>query len=666
MAPVGKENQRVPLPLPKTPAEPGRKESALLVTGALSSSKIPLLSKSRHPPELRQSQPQACSSKARSEAIRTCKISHSSPVLELAAGLPPKSLPREPLAETQLTASGCRNEEVNAAEFVPDLEALASILSNTGLTNKMVSAAHKPSLAQQVPLKGKRACLASIGSTRSSLCTKAPMMNPFCLSHISTSASEDTGHPQSWSLAMNTQQPKTLSTTVKNLKPGVEVAEASRPAEALDGDRHSSSASAPEAKPLSNAAGGSQSAQSSSAGKKGTTGTSWEEEEFISDPAAKASILLNIGLSHSTLGATDKVSLVQWVPLKDAQKPSVICDNVQGEGASLPQTRMSVLSAGKFGRVSCRSTQGLKGLERLDASGAQRTNTPHERCSTVECSPYGLARRIPITSSQSLRRMPWTCSRIPVTSSAKDKRVKCLDRVTRQMGAIGSKEEGTSVPWEKIAVRLFDDEMAASVKKVPAVPGISTEMGKLQRIELLAQLLQQEMDGHVDYEEAPSLEELHKLLTARCSPTPEASMPALPSAPPQDPGPSSCERAPDVTVAVPSAPGSTHTTSSQLPVCLNPSLQEVSCPSSGARNTDLAKQRLDHLLTAPLRFHEACLNDECAFYTSRLASLAQPSAHRCQEPVAKMLNAHDAMHFIPISASVPLSPPSEAERTPPS
>lgn len=53
--------------------------------------------------------------------------------------------------------------EVNSAEFVSDPEALASILSNTGLTHQMVSVAHKPSLAQRIPLKGKRACLTSIG-----------------------------------------------------------------------------------------------------------------------------------------------------------------------------------------------------------------------------------------------------------------------------------------------------------------------------------------------------------------------------------------------------------------------------------------------------------------------------------------------------------------------
>ncbi|XP_070790882.1 tastin [Pituophis catenifer annectens] len=662
MAPVGKENQQVLLPFPKTPDKPSWKENTLLAAGTLSSSKIPLLSKSRHPPEWRQSQPQPCSSKA-----RTCELAHSNPVLELAAGLPPKTPTREPLSDMQLTTSGCRNKgdvshgkEVNSDEFVSDPEALASILSNTGLTHQMVSVAHKPSLAQRVPLKGKRACLTSAGNAYSSLGTETPTMNPFRMSHISTSASTDMDRPQSLSLGLNTQQLKTLSTTLKNWKPGVEMAKANQPTGTVEED---SSASSLEAKQPSNVAGGKLSTQSS-VGRKEITGTSGKEEEFTPDPAAKASILLNIGLSHSDFGATGKVSLAQRVPLKDARKQSVKCDQMQGEGPSLSQPRMT-MSAGKYGRVPCRTTPGPKGLEKLEASGVQRTNTPFGRCSNAECSPYGLARRVPITNSQSLRRTTWTRHRIPRTACTTDKRVKLLDRVTGQMGAIDSKEEDAPVPWGKIAVRLFDEEMAASVKKVPAAPAISKEMGKLQRIEFLAKLLQEEMDGDIDYEEAPSLKKLHKRLTVHSLPTPEASEPELSSTPPQDPKPSLCEQATDLNnVAVTPAPCTTLTTSSQLHVCPRRSPQEVICPSSSAMSTGLAKQRLDHLRTAPLRFHEACLNDECAFYTSRLASLAQPSAHRCQEPVAKMLNTHDTMHFTPILASAPLSPPSEEERTP--
>ncbi|KAM3845465.1 tastin isoform 2-T2 [Vipera latastei] len=603
MAPVGKENQQVPLPFPKTLDKPGWKENTLRAAGTSSSSKIPVLSKSRHPPEWRQSQPQPCSFKG-----RTCEMSHSNPVLELAVGLASKTSTREALSEMQLTTSGCRNEgdvshgkEVNTAEFVPDLEALASILSNTGLTHQTVSAAHKPSLAQRVPLTGKRARLTSIG---------------------------------------------------------VEMAKANQPTKTVKGDNSTSSL---EAKHLNNVAGGNLSTQSS-VGRKEITGTSGKE--FTPDPAAKASILLNVGLSHSALGATGKMSLARRVPLKDARKPSVMCDNMQEEGASPSQPRMSVMSAGKYGRVLCRTTPGPKGLEKGEASGAQQTNPSLKSCSKAECSPYGLARRVPIASSQSLRRTPWIRHRTPLTSCMTNKRVKVLDRVTGPMGAVGSKEEDAPVPWAKIAVRLFDEEMAASVKKVPTVPTITKEMEKLQRIEYLAQLLQQEMDGHIDYEEALSLKKLHKCLRVHGSPTLQASKPELSPTPAQDPKPSLPEEAPDLTVTVTSAPTSTHTTSSQLHVCPSPSLQEVSCPSSSATSTGLAKQRLDHLRTAPLRFHEACLNDECAFYTSRLASLTQPSAHRCQEPVAKMLNAHDTMHFTPISASAPLSPPSEEERTP--
>ncbi|XP_058029277.1 tastin isoform X2 [Ahaetulla prasina] len=662
MAPVGKENQQGSLPFPKTPDKPGWKENILPAAGTLSSSKIPLLSKSRHPPEWRQSQPQPCSSK-----VKTCELAHSSPVLESAAGLPPKTPTREPLSDMLLTTSGCRNKgdmshgkEVNSTEFVSDPEALASILSNTGLTHQMVSVAHKPSLAQRVPLKGKRACLTSTGNAHSSLGTETPTMNPFRISHISTSASTDMDHPQCLSLGLNAQQLKKLSTTLKNWKPGVEMAKANQPTGTVEGD---SSASSLEAKQMSNVAGGKLSTQSS-VGRKEITGTSGQEEEFTPDPAAKASILLNIGLSHSAFGATGKVSLAQRVPLKDARKLSVRCEHMQGEGPSLSQPRMT-MSAGKYGRVPCRTTPGPKGPEKLEASGVQRTNTPFGRSSNAEWSPYGLARRVPITNSQSSRRATWTHHRIPRTACTTDKRVKLLDRVTGQMGAIGSKEEDTPVPWGKIAVRLFDEEMAASVKKVPAVSAISKEMRKLQRIELLAKLLQQEMDGDIDYEEAPSLKKLHKRLTVHSSPTPEASEPELSSTPPQDPKPSLCVQATDLNnVAVTPAPCSTCTTSSQLHVSPRASPQEAICPSSSATSIGLAKQRLDHLRTAPLRFHEACLNDECAFYTSRLASLAQPSAHRCQDPVAKMLNAHDTMHFTPILASAPLSPPSEEERTP--
>lgn len=44
------------------------------------------------------------------------------------------------------------------------------------------------------------------------------------------------------------------------------------------------------------------------------------EEEFVPDPAAKASIFSNVGLSHFAFGANGKLSLAQRVPVKDVHK----------------------------------------------------------------------------------------------------------------------------------------------------------------------------------------------------------------------------------------------------------------------------------------------------------------------------------------------------------
>ncbi|XP_053231214.1 tastin isoform X6 [Podarcis raffonei] len=647
MARVGKENLQEVLPLPVTSAGEGREKSASLAAGALSSSKIPVLRKTRIPREVKQSrqQPQnslhqACPSNARRKGIEMSKMPHSGLVpdaaaVEPASGLMPKMLSREPLGEMHLSTSGHRNEgcvlngkEVSTVEFVPDVAALASILSNTGLTNHMVSAAHKPSLAGRVPLRGNRACSTIVGTGRGSLYTGVPAANLPRMSYISRSTSKDVNQPQS----SNTQQLKMRSATFENPGPRVEVVKPSRPTENLGVGKPQDSAPRPEAEGLNGTVEGGIATQrlmatakvtecllslisSDSAGKKEITGTPWKDDGFVPDPAAKASILLNIGVTHSALRATADLS-------------------TRGESVCLPLPCTSVRSTEKFGRVSCRSTQRLKGQQKSEASGAQLANTPGGRCSAADHTPYGLARRVPIASPQSS---------------------------------------------ESIAVRLFKEEIAASAKKVAAVPVITPEMGKLQRIKLLAQLLQQEVNDGINHDIAPTLGELHKLLSDHCSPAQEAPKPGL-TTPVPSPGPHLCKLAPG-SVAMAPEPGTTHaTTSSQQPVCPTPRMPSVQLPASSGSGTsmpllglmsscgnsavDQVKQRLDDLLSAPMRFHEARLNDECAFYTARLASVTQPSAQRCKEPVAKMLEVQDAMHFIPISATP--SRPMEAERVLPS
>nr|XP_028567869.1 tastin isoform X1 [Podarcis muralis]XP_028567878.1 tastin isoform X1 [Podarcis muralis]XP_028567887.1 tastin isoform X1 [Podarcis muralis] len=691
MARVGKENLQEVLPLPVTSAGEGREKSASLASGALSSSKIPVLRNSRIPREVKQSrqQPQnslhqACPSNVRRKGIEMSKMPHSGLVpdasaVEPASGLMPKILSREPLGEMHLSTSGHRNEgrvpngkEVSTVEFVPDVAALASILSNTGLTNHMVSAAHKPSLAGRVPLRGNRACSTIVGTGRGSLYTGAPAANLPRMSYISRSTSKDVNQPQS----SNTQQLKMRLATFENPGPRVEVVKPSRPTENPGVGKPQDSAPRPEAEGL-NLEGAiatqrlmstatvteclSSLISSDSAGKKEITGTPWKDDGFVPDPAAKASILLNIGVSHSALRATADRS-------------------TRGESASLPLPCTSVRSTEKFGRVSCRSTQRLKGLQKLEASEAQLANTPGGRCSAADHTPYGLARRVPIASPQSSHRSPWIRNRAPVSSCIKAKKVNLASKITSLKDSVDSKEDDTAVAWESIAVRLFKDEIAASAKKVAAVPVITPEMGKLQRIKLLAQLLQQEVNDGIDHDIVPSLGELHKLLSDHCSPAREAPKPGLLTTPVPSPGPDLGKLAPGSAAMAPE-PCTTHaTTSSQQPVCPISRMPSVQLRASSGSGTsmpllglmsscgnsavDQVKQRLDDLLSAPMRFHEARLNDECAFYTTRLASVTQPSAQRCKEPVAKMLEVQDAMHFIPISATP--SRPMEAERVLPS
>ncbi|KAJ6656494.1 hypothetical protein lerEdw1_003782 [Lerista edwardsae] len=682
MAQTGKENRQGTPHFLRTPAEPGRKESILLAASALSNSKIPVLSKSCFPPEVKQSPQQnrlqqGCPSSTKSQRVKTpkksCTVSDPGvAALESVAG-PPKGRSRDPLGEMQLSTSGRRNvskdgvsdsKEAATVEFLPDADALASILSNTGLTNQMVSTTNKPSLARRVPLRGPRACSVSTGAGRGSLYKEVSAVNLVRMSHASRLAPKDMAPSQSFSLALNGQQLKALSATLENVGPGV----APRPDPSLEnpgkcqdsGVRYKAGcpSSAPEA--------GSP-VPSSSAEKKESAGTSRQvpldslvllatDEEFVPDPAAKASILSNVGLSHSALRANGKLSLAQRVPVKDAQKPLAACGTRDG-GAALLGPGMSATPTAKFGRVSCRSARGLKGLEGSGASLAQPANTPSKRCSVLDFSPYGLARRVPIACPQSLGPNPSKCSRMPFSSCVKAKRAGAQCQ--------------TDTPQEKVAVRLFHDDLGTLAMKAPAVPVITQEMRKLQRIELLAQLLQQEITGGVDREVMSPLEELHKLLSAHCSSAPKPSQPTTLQ---PDSGPDLCKQAPvspfagapELSAALADAP-------SQQTVCPSPSVRSVQSPSPKASSTgDSAalapvgqvRQRLDELLQAPHRFHEACLNDECAFYTARVTSAPRASVPRCKEPVAKALDATDAVHFIPISAT--MSKFAEEERSSPS
>ncbi|KAF6340692.1 trophinin associated protein [Rhinolophus ferrumequinum] len=406
--------------------------------------------------------------------------------------------------------------------------------------------------------------------------------------------------------------------------------------------------------------------------------------------------------------------------------------------------------------------------------------------SVTRPSPFGLAQRVPspgpsaLASYSVLRRLairPKT-QVTPIPSAPRDQQARCLSGPSPQ-----SCPEEPALTWEQIAVRLFDQESCIRLQEGTGKPPVATPHGphpsrtpnlqelKMQRISILQQLLQQEVEGlaggqctpvnggsSLDMAELqPLLAEIPRTLNApehnlgafhlheslehsglpkRCLPE-ESGQPQLcPGAepevaqlhPPAEPGPpESCQRRepeipeptpqeqPEVSEACPLVdPGSLQvclqgqtglpapsprvepgtsevcslapscpesspqpccsqwapaTTSvifsSQRPLCASPpicSLQSLRPPTGQAGPSNLAprtlalRQRLKACLTAIHCFHEARLDDECAFYTSR--ALPPGPSRVCTNPVATLLEWQDNLCFIPVGSAAPQDSPS--------
>ncbi|XP_047642492.1 tastin isoform X4 [Phacochoerus africanus] len=439
-------------------------------------------------------------------------------------------------------------------------------------------------------------------------------------------------------------------------------------------------------------------------------------------------------VTHSDEGGGGPLGLAQRVPLKETRE--------------IPHT--------KDGRDSCP----------MPSPG--RVMPP----AVARPSPFGRAQRVPSpglsvpTSYSVLRRLAFRPKTqfTPLPSASRVQQARWLSGLSPQPCP-----EEPAVPWEQIAVRLFDQESCMRLQEGPGKPPpVSTPCGphpsrtpslqeiKMQRISILQQLLRQEVEGLAGGQCAPlnggsslDMAELQPLLAeiSRTLNAPESNNsgafqppgplhpsampePCLPEAcgeepepcPEAEPGPpESCPRrepgisepstqeqlkvlepcppgAPRPLQACPlgqtrpaepspkvetgrapqspesspqpsrgqRAPATTSLTfSSQRPLCASPpiySLQSLRPPTGQADPHNLAprtlalRQRLRACLSAIHCFHEARLDDECAFYTSR----APPSGltRVCPNPVATLLEWQDALSFIPVSSAAPQDSPS--------
>ncbi|KAF6122330.1 trophinin associated protein [Phyllostomus discolor] len=611
------------------------------------------------------------------------KATHQEEKSERLAG---STLPRNPLEElrpsprAQNVGPGPppQTEVPGVIEFVADPEALATILSGEGV--KSCRLGRQPSLAQRVLVRGSQGGTIRRGQGARASAYLAPRTPQNRLDPARASCFSRLEGPGPRSRTLCAQR---LEAVIPPSGPSF----------------HSSAR--PSFQRLKRETGGNS-----------RTSVSQALGLLLETPAQPASVPEGEHevATHSDEEGKGPLSLTQWVPLRETQEITHTKD--RRDCHSVPSPGHVLLP------------------------------------SITRPSPFGLAQRVPSPGPSAL--------------------VRCLSGLSPQ-----SCPEEPALSWEQIAVRLFDQESCKRWQEGPGKPPVATPHGphptrtpnfqelKMQRISILQQLLQQEVEGLAGSKHAPlnggssldmvelqpllaeiprtlnapqhnpgasHLPELlqHSGLPEPCPPEecgeaqlcPGAEPAVAQACPPVESGPpESCHRRkpeipepatqeqPAVSEACPPvepgplpacsswvepraseagsleprstecspqpcccqwAPVTTSVTfSSQHPLCASPpirSLQSLRPPTSQAGPSSLAprtlalRQRLKACLTAIHCFHEARLDDECAFYTSRAPPLGPSRV--CTNPVAKLLEWQDALCFIPIGSAAPQDSPS--------
>ncbi|XP_044533943.1 tastin [Gracilinanus agilis] len=194
---------------------------------------------------------------------------------------------------------------------------------------------------------------------------------------------------------------------------------------------------------------------------------------------------------------------------------------------------------------------------------------------------------------------------------------------------------------------------------------MSLELSKHERISILKQLLQQEVEGLAAIEDShqsamsPLKMVEPKLAMIPCTMEPSDHGSELPNLQgtkqhpdvgepisPRGPGIGEVIQQPNHSVCAPAS-----TTFFQCPLCGSIPLQSLGSLRSPMGTIGPAVlalcQQLNAWLEAIRLLYEGCLDDECAFYTGR----GIPGPQRiCKDPVATWLERQEAMDFVPISA----------------
>lgn len=349
--------------------------------------------------------------------------------------------------------------------------------------------------------------------------------------------------------------------------------------------------------------------------------------DFVEDPQALASIISNTGVTVANGG---KLSLVQRVPVRskhvEVRNSMIASGSAVGQGMT-PKPTFGRMSTIPFKNGLFSPSRVLQAVQTpRSSSGIQARRIPNLKSPGMKFSQtFNFKMKQPVFPKTPKAIAVEMANKLfeaeftePQTSSKSS--VKWADQLSPAIvpEAFCKKESNLG----QVAVRLFSD-CTGYADKEGEMP--ITVLDTMQNSDPCKK-------DHVVPERSAA--------TNRLDPQ------ALPLH--QQLAPLSIQE-PSPTFPLPTPPSIVQEVKMSLPLSFlsHPAVQALKSGNDGPRSLPhIAQMRLKATMSAKTRFWDTCLDDECAFYTSLGAS---GSSRSCADPVASSLEKQENMHFIPIA-----------------
>ncbi|KAE8626374.1 hypothetical protein XENTR_v10006609 [Xenopus tropicalis] len=343
-------------------------------------------------------------------------------------------------------------------------------------------------------------------------------------------------------------------------------------------------------------------------------------EVFVADSQALASILSNTGETGLSCG---RVSLAQRVLAQSRNMPN------RGNMGSSGSLTGQVTPKPSCGRVSVLAKDSVFSSCRISKNSQTPTDSPvcsARRIPHAKPSARLFSQERSVTFKKPI--FPKTPRALALEMANKKLEAKQTDLQSSTKSTVRWADQTSPAPVlcedeppiEKVVLRLFSDgESSGDTEEGKQVPGstpkqVTIGVAAATSIQSKKDLVSESSAANHEataavYSQALSLhQQFASLCTANCAEQTKASLP--------------------------------------LSFLAHPAVQALQSSTLGSHSlSHIARLRLHATVSAKQRFWDTCLDEECAFYTSRGPS----GTHRsCIDPVAFTLEKQENLHFIPI------------------